>query len=100
MALPLTIYGATDCDDTERTRTHLEILGIPFGEVNIDTNGEAERFVIFINGGFRSTPTLVFGEGKFKLIVTEPEDDELIRWLTSAGYSVTGSASQEEDLLN
>jgi mycoredoxin len=86
MSLPLTVYGSTDCDDTARTRERLDALGIAYGVVNIDHDVEAERFVIFINGGFRSTPTLVFGAGKQKLIVTEPTDDELDQALTRAGH--------------
>ncbi len=77
MPVPITLYGATDCDDTERTRHDLHELGVPFREVNIDHDPDAERFVIFINGGFRSTPTLVIGEGKRKLILTEPTNEEL-----------------------
>ena len=71
------MYGATDCDDTERTREFLRARGVPFREVNIDRDAEAERFVMFINGGFRSTPTLVIGEGKRKVILTEPSNEEL-----------------------
>ncbi|RMG95505.1 MAG: glutaredoxin family protein [Chloroflexi bacterium] len=88
MSLPLTLYGAKDCDDTDRTRAHLLKLGIPFHEVNIDHNPEAEQFVIFINRGYRSTPTLVFGEDKFKIIVTEPTDEQLEQVLAQAGYSI------------
>lgn len=77
MTLPITLYGSTDCDDTERTRHHLLRLGIPFTEVNIDHDPSAEQFVIVINGGYRSTPTLVIGNGKAKLVLTEPTDDEL-----------------------
>ncbi|MFN3741211.1 MAG: glutaredoxin family protein [Anaerolineales bacterium] len=88
MPLPLTLYGATDCDDTERTRNRLRELGVPFREVNVSHDPEAERFVIFINRGYRSTPTLVFGEGKFKIIVTEPTDQELNQVLIQAGYSI------------
>jgi mycoredoxin len=88
MPLPLTLYGATDCDDTERTRLHLNERLIPFREVNIDHDAEAERFVIFINGGFRSTPTLVLGEGKRKLIVTEPDTEELSAILIEAGWQL------------
>lgn len=97
MVLPVTLYGATDCDDTEHIRSRLDALGVPYREVNIDTSGEAERFVIFINAGYRSTPTLVFGEGKVKLILTEPEDEALTQWLAWAGYSAAGSASPAED---
>lgn len=83
--LPLTLYGGDDCDDTERTRGRLLALGVPFREIILEHDPAAERFVIFINGGFRSTPTLVFGEGKFKLILTEPADGELEEALWWAG---------------
>jgi len=83
--LPLTLYGGDDCDDTERTRGRLLALGAPFREVILEHDPAAERFVMFINGGFRSTPTLVFGEGKFKLILTEPTDEELEEALGWAG---------------
>jgi mycoredoxin len=87
MSLPLTLYGAADCDDTARTRQRLQELGIPYQEINIDENGEAEQFVLFINRGYRSTPTLVFGEGKYKIILTEPSDSELDQVLIQAGYA-------------
>lgn len=89
MPLPITIYGATDCDDTQRTRERLQALGIPFREVNIDHHPEAERFVVFINGGFRSTPTVVVGEGKRRLLVTEPSDEEIDAFAHEAGYAVS-----------
>ncbi|MCW5874688.1 MAG: NrdH-redoxin [Anaerolineales bacterium] len=77
----ITLYGAIDCDDTERTRRYLQAQDIAFSEVSIDNNPEAEQFVIFINRGFRSTPTLVICEGKRKVILTEPTDEELAREL-------------------
>lgn len=98
MPLPLTLYGATDCDDTERTRNCLCKLGVPFHEVNIDHNAEAERFVLFINRGYRSTPTLVFGEGKFKIIVTEPTNEELHRVLIRADYPIPNTTYHKEAL--
>lgn len=88
MPLPITMYGATDCDDTQRTRLRLQEYGIPFREVNIDGDTIAEGFVIFINRGYRSTPTLVFGEGKLKWIITEPTEEELDQVLIQAGYSL------------
>lgn len=88
MPLPLTLYGATDCDDTERTRARLRALGVPFDEINIDHDPAAEQFVIFINRGYRSTPTLVLDGGKIKMIATEPTADELDRLLAQAGYSL------------
>jgi len=77
VSLSLTIYGATDCDDTERTRDYLRARNVPFHEINIDHDPAADQFVVFINQGYRSTPTLVLDEGKRKIIVTEPTNAEL-----------------------
>lgn len=84
---PITIYGATDCDDTERTRNLLLEWGVPFREVDIDQDSNAERFVTIINNGFRSTPTLVIGEGNPKAIWTEPTDTEVEQIVKDAGYT-------------
>ena len=82
--LPLTLYGRADCDDTERTRDRLQALGVPFREVDIDHDPAADAFVRFINNGNRSTPTLVFGAGRRKLVLTEPANDELDAALAGA----------------
>lgn len=86
MPLPIVLYGAEDCDDTLRTRDYLQRLKVPFQEISIDQDSEAERFVIFINGGFRSTPTLVLGERKRKVVLTEPSARELVKTLKELGY--------------
>lgn len=83
--LPLTVYGGIDCDDTERAVGLLDTLGFPYRLVIIEENPAAERFVIFINNGYRSTPTLVFGGGNYKIVLTEPTDEELLRVLRQAG---------------
>jgi len=95
VSLPITMYGATNCDDSERTRSRLNELGIPFREVNIDHDSAAERFVIFINRGYRSTPTLVFGEGKFKIIATEPTNQELDQVLIKVYQFLTTQGKEE-----
>jgi mycoredoxin len=82
--LPIVIYGATTCDDTERTREFLHERGIPFEEVNIDHDRAAEQFVTFINNGYRSTPSLVIGEGKRRIILVEPSNEELENLLADA----------------
>lgn len=88
MSVTLIMYGSTDCDDTQRVRFHLNELGIAFSEINIDRDAAAEQFVIYTNGGFRSTPTLVLSAGKFKSVLTEPTDDELDMVLKTAGYQI------------
>jgi len=95
--LPLTLYGGIDCDDTEHVTGRLDALGIPHRLVIINGDPEAERFVIFINTGFRSTPTLVFGQERAKIVLTEPTDEELDSVLAQAGYSLRpGNAELEE----
>ena len=88
MPMPLIMYGKTYCDDTDHVRSALQSLQIPFQEVNIDHDPGANQFVIFINDGYRSTPTLVFNNGKLKVIVTEPSDDALKQVLLQAGYTL------------
>ena len=85
---PLTLYGGDDCDDTDHVIGRLRAWNIPFREVILERDPDAERFVIFINNGFRSTPTLVFGDGRHKTILTEPTDEELAEALGRAGYVV------------
>ena len=87
MPLPITMYGATYCDDTQRTRSFFQQESVPFEDINIDHDAEAEQFVKFINRGHRSTPTLVIGEGRRKLIWTEPSNQELAALIVSAGYA-------------
>ncbi len=77
MIPPITMYGATYCEDTARVRQHLQELGYPFNEVNIDLSKDGENFVIFINNGKRTTPTLVIGEGSLKLVLTEPSNAQV-----------------------
>jgi mycoredoxin len=90
MPRPITIYGATDCDDTQHTREYLISQGVSFQEVNIDEDEDAERFVVFINGGFRSTPTIVLGEGNLKIIVTEPTNKQLQAIAAQTGNLISG----------
>ncbi len=90
--LPLTLYGGIDCDDTERVVGRLSALNYPFRLVIIEHDRAAERFVIFINNGYRSTPTLVFGDGNYKIVLTEPTDEELARVLRETGHATLDAA--------
>jgi glutaredoxin len=87
MSERITMYGATHCEDTIRTRARLNFLHTPFQEVNIDNDPIAEAFVRFINDGKRSTPTLVVGSGNWKIIITEPTNQEVDELVRRAGYT-------------
>jgi mycoredoxin len=93
LPIPLTVYGGDDCDDTEHVVGRLREWNVPFRLVILETHPEAERFVLFINGGYRSTPTLVFGDGRLKTILTEPTDEELAEALAHAGYAVPSTST-------
>lgn len=82
--LSLTLYGGDDCDDTERVVGRLREWAVPHRAVMIEHDPAAEHFVIFINNGYRSTPTLVFGDGACKIVLTEPTDEELMSLLRQA----------------
>ena len=43
MPLPITMYGATYCDDTHRTRAFFQHASVPFEDINIDHDEEAEE---------------------------------------------------------
>lgn len=70
----LIVYGTTWCGDTRRTRSLLDRNNIPYEWVDIDKDHEAEQFVLSVNRGFRSVPTIVFPDGSR---LTEPSDTQL-----------------------
>jgi mycoredoxin len=86
MPQPILIYGRPDCEDTAPVRDYLNVLGIPFNEINVDEDEQAGRFVESVNNGYRSSPTIVFGDGVF--IIVEPTRAELDDALLRAGYEV------------
>jgi mycoredoxin len=53
------IYSTTWCGDCQVTKTFLKKLNIPFEEVNIEEHPDAANYVMQVNGGKRSVPTLV-----------------------------------------
>jgi len=84
--LPIVMYASPTCEDSELARDRLRKLNVPFTEINVDTDEEAARYVERVNNGFRSTPTIVFGEEAF--IIVEPTVAELDEALRRAGYRV------------
>lgn len=65
------LYGTTWCGDTRRARSVLEQNGIPYEWIDIDQDLEGRKFVETTNRGFRSVPTIVFGDGS---ILVEPSE--------------------------
>lgn len=83
----LIVYGTAWCGDCIRTRRFLEKNNIPFKWVDIDHNQQGEAFVLKVNHGYRSVPTIVFPDGR---CLTEPSNHQLTQALqTSENTSAT-----------
>jgi mycoredoxin len=54
----IVMYTTTWCGDCDRVKRFLKGRGIAFSEVNIEHDDEAAAFVMRVNRGYRSVPTL------------------------------------------
>jgi glutaredoxin len=61
----ITLYGTKWCIDCWRTKLFLRERGVPFVEVNIEENSEAEEMVLEVNHGKRKVPTIRVGDRYF-----------------------------------
>ncbi|SDD52443.1 mycoredoxin [Actinokineospora iranica] len=59
----LTMYSTTWCGFCRRLKTQLNAEGIEFVEVDIEEKPEAADFVMRVNGGNQTVPTLHFPNG-------------------------------------
>ena len=57
---PVRMYTTTWCGDCKVAKAFLSKLNIPFEEINIETDPGAAEYVMRVNGGKRSVPTLVY----------------------------------------
>jgi glutaredoxin-like protein len=68
------IYGADWCWDCRRARKYFNDHKISYQWINVDHDIRAEQFVLQINQGMRSIPTIVFQDGS---ILVEPSNAQL-----------------------
>ncbi len=88
MAKPeITIYGAHWCPDCRQSKQFLGEHQIPYNWVDIESDQEAEEFVIQTNKGKRIIPTIVFGDGSFLVEPTNAELADKLGLKTSASRS-------------
>jgi mycoredoxin len=57
----ISVYGAPDCKDSLRTRTHLDKLGVDYRYIDVETDDGAAERVRQFNDGKRKTPTVALG---------------------------------------
>ena len=63
VAQPLTMYTTTWCAFCRRLKRQLASEGIEIAEVNIEEDPDAANFVMSVNGGNQTVPTLLFPDG-------------------------------------
>jgi len=63
MTQPLTMYTTTWCAFCKRLKRQLAADGIEMAEVDIEQDPAAADFVMSVNGGFQTVPTVVFPDG-------------------------------------
>jgi glutaredoxin len=70
----ITIFGCWWCGDCSWVRHYFDCNHIQYKWVDIDDDGDGEEFVIAMNHGLRSVPTIVFTDGS---ILVEPSSIDL-----------------------
>lgn len=72
------ILGRDTCEDTNRSRGHLHLLGIPYVYRNVDLDAVAEARNRSFNKGDVVTPVILVGDpDRPTAILIEPADDVL-----------------------
>ncbi len=84
-AVPVVVYGALWCAQTNRTRGHLARMGVPCEFINVDEDDQAAGLVEAWNGGERRIPSVVLSAGGDEVVLSVPSDEELDRELASRG---------------
>ena len=70
----IVMYITEYCSDCVRAKKFFEANGIPHLRVGLEGNDQATEFVMQINRGYRSVPTIVFPDGS---LLVEPGWEEL-----------------------
>lgn len=70
----IVVYGTSWCPDCRRAQRVLDLNQVPYTYVNIEENEEAAEYIVAVNRGYRSVPTIVFPDGS---VLVEPSNLEL-----------------------
>jgi len=68
------MYSTQYCPDCLRAKAFFEANNIPFVRILLEDNHEATEFVMKVNNGYRSVPTIIFPDGS---VLVEPSWQEL-----------------------
>lgn len=81
MQFHVKVFGTDWCPDTQRTRTHLERLGVDYKFIDIDADAHGEEQVIEAGNGKRKIPLVELQAQGVKQRLVEPSNEELDRAL-------------------
>ncbi|GAB4538307.1 MAG: mycoredoxin [Anaerolineales bacterium] len=70
----IVVYSTQYCPDCLRAKAYFNAKGIPYLNVSLEGNPEATEFVVSVNQGFASVPTIIFPDGS---VLVEPSFTEL-----------------------
>lgn len=70
----IVMYSTQYCSDCLRAKAFFEANDIPYVRILLEDNHEATEFVMKVNHGFRSVPTIIFPDGS---VLVEPSWQEL-----------------------
>jgi mycoredoxin len=77
----ITMFTTTWCGYCRRLKGQLDRAGIGYTEVNIEQVRGAAEYVMSVNGGDRTVPTVVFPDGS---AATNPSLDQVKKRLEAA----------------
>ena len=63
MTQPLTMYTTPWCGYCRRLKSQLAREGIEITEVDIEREPDAAEYVMTVNGGYQTVPTVLFPDG-------------------------------------
>jgi mycoredoxin len=70
----IVVYGTSWCPDCRRAQRLLDQNSVPYTYVNIEQDSAAAEYVVQVNRGYRSVPTIVFPDGS---VLVEPSNAQL-----------------------
>jgi mycoredoxin len=76
------MYGTPWCGDCRRARRLLEERRINYSYIDIEQNDDARKYVVEVNRGNQSVPTIVFPDGS---VLVEPSNSALEQKIASLG---------------
>lgn len=70
----IVMYSTEYCSDCYRAKAFFEANHVDFLQVGLEGNEEATQFVMRLNNGYRSVPTIIFPDGS---VLVEPSWEQL-----------------------